>query len=69
MGEDYYESKEMREYKENNAEEIEGNELLKLFISNYEIVYEWKEGNSDRNRSKNSINLGFFGLLILGCVF
>ena len=55
MGEDYYESEEMREYKENNAEEIEGNELLKLFISNYETVYEWKEGNSDRNKFKNDI--------------
>ena len=54
MGEDYYESEEMREYKENNAEEIEGNELLNLFISNYETVYELKESNSDRNRSKNN---------------
>ena len=54
MGEDYYESEDMREYKENNAEEIKGNELLNLFISNYETVYEWKEGNSDRNRSKNN---------------
>ena len=44
----------MREYKENNAEEIEGNELLNLFISNYETVYELKESNSDRNRSKNN---------------
>ena len=54
MGEDYYQSEKMREYKESNAEEIEGNELLNLFISNYETLYEWKEGNSDRNRSKNS---------------
>ena len=35
----------MREYKESNAKEIEGNELLKLFISNSETVYEWKEDN------------------------
>ena len=44
MGEEYYESEEMREYKESNAEEIEGNELLNVFISNYKVVYEWKEG-------------------------
>ena len=55
MGENYYESEEMREYKENNTEEIEGNELLNLFISNYKIVYVWKEGNSDRNKCKNDI--------------
>ena len=55
MGEEYYESEEMREYKESNAEEIEGNELLNLFISNYKIVYEWKEGNSDRNESNKEI--------------